>query len=58
MAAKESAAMAEAFRLITEEGLSAYAAAKRAGISRQAIYMSPWWKSWKSAAKPAVTPIK
>lgn len=47
MAARESNAMGEARELITTDGLSAYAAAKRTGISRSAIYMAPWYKAWK-----------
>jgi len=45
MGARESAAMVEARRLVTEEGHTAYAAAKAAGLSRSAIYMSKWYKT-------------
>ena len=49
VAARESAAMVEARRLITEEGLSAYAAANKVGLTRSAIYMAPWYKAWKGS---------
>jgi DNA-binding XRE family transcriptional regulator len=44
MGAKESPEMKEARRLVIEEKLTPYAAAKRAGVSRQSIYMSAWYK--------------
>lgn len=49
MAAKESAAMVKARKLVTEEGLTPYAAAKECGLTRSAIYMAPWYKEWKVA---------
>lgn len=51
MAARESAAMAKARKLITVDGLSAYAAAQQVGLTRSAIYMAPWYKEWKAAKK-------
>ena len=47
MAAHESAAMVKARKLITADGLSAYAAAAQVGLTRSAIYMAPWYKEWK-----------
>lgn len=49
MAAKVSAAMQKARKLVTEEGQTPYAAAKECGITRSAIYMAPWYKAWKLA---------
>ena len=51
MAARESAAMVKARKLITVDGLSAYAAAQQVGMTRSAIYMAPWYKAWKAAKK-------
>ena len=50
MAARESAAMVKARKLVTEQGLTPYAAAK-VGLTRSAIYMAPWYKEWKKNAK-------
>ncbi len=47
MGAHESAAMIAARKLITVDGLSAYAAANAVGLTRSAIYMAPWYKRWK-----------
>ena len=47
MAAKESAEMVKARKLVTEKGLTPYAAAKKVGLTRSAIYMAPWYKNWK-----------
>lgn len=54
MAAKESAEMAKARKLVTEGGLTPYAAAIKTGITRSAIYMAPWYKEWRDgkAKKP------
>ncbi len=49
MAAKESAAMVKARKLVTEKGLTSYAAAQKVGLTRSAIYMAPWYKEWKKA---------
>lgn len=49
MAAKESEAMKKARKLITVDGLTAYAAAQKVGLTRSAIYMAPWYKEWKQA---------
>lgn len=49
MAAKESAAMAKARKLVVDKGLTPYAAAKECGLTRSAIYMAPWYKEWKAA---------
>jgi hypothetical protein len=49
MAAKESEAMKNARKLVTEKGLTPYAAAQQVGLARSAIYMAPWYKEWKKA---------
>lgn len=49
MAAKVSAAMVKARKLVTEKGATPYAAAKECGLTRFAIYMAPWYKEWKAA---------
>lgn len=49
MAAKESAAMVKARKLVTEQGITPYAAAQKVGLTRSAIYMAPWYKEWKLA---------
>ncbi len=51
MAAHESAAMVKARKLVTEQGLTPYAAAQKVGLTRSAIYMTPWYKEWKKNAK-------
>lgn len=51
MAAKESEAMKKARKLVTEKGLTPYAAAQEVGLTRSAIYMAPWYKEWKKNAK-------
>ena len=48
MAAKESEAMKKARKLVTEKGLTPYAAAQKVGLTRSAIYMAPWYKEWKN----------
>lgn len=47
MAARESAAMVKARKLVTEHGMTPYAAAQKVGLTRSAIYMAPWYKEWK-----------
>lgn len=47
MGAKESAEMKRARKLVILGGMTAYAAAKRSGITRNAIYVSKWYKDWK-----------
>lgn len=49
MAARESAAMVKARKLVTERGVTPYAAAQKVGLTRSAIYMAPWYKAWKFA---------
>lgn len=49
MGAKVSAEMLAAKELITNQGMSAYEAAKVSGITASAIYMSDWYKKWKLA---------
>ena len=49
MAARESAAMVKARKLVTEQGMTPYAAAQNVGLTRSAIYMAPWYKEWKKA---------
>jgi len=51
MAPRESAAMVKARELVTKRGLTPYAAAKKVGVTRSAIYMAPWYKAWKAAKK-------
>lgn len=38
-------------RKLIEQGKTAYQAATEAGVTRQAIYASPWWKERKNAEK-------
>ena len=47
MAARESAAMVKARKMVTEQGITPYAAAAKVGLTRSAIYMAPWYKEWK-----------
>ena len=49
MAAKESEAMVKARKMVTEQGVTPYAAAQKVGLTRSAIYMAPWYKEWKKA---------
>lgn len=49
MAAKVSAEMEKARKLVTEGGYTPYAAAKECGLTRSAIYMAPWYKALKAA---------
>ena len=51
MAAKESAEMVKVRKLVTEKGLTPYAAAQKVGLTRSAIYMAPWYKEWKKNAE-------
>lgn len=51
MAAKVSAAMVKARKLVTEKGVTPYAAAQQTGLTRSAIYMAPWYKEWKACQK-------
>ena len=51
MAARESAAMVKARKLVTEQGMTPYAAAQKVGLTRSSIYMAPWYKAWKAAQK-------
>lgn len=48
MAARESAQMVAARKLVTQRGLTAYAAAKKVGLSSSAIYMAAWYKEWQN----------
>lgn len=43
--------MAKARKLVMQQGLTAYAAAKATGLTRAAIYMAPWYKKWKESNK-------
>lgn len=56
MAAKVSAAMVKARKLVTEGGYTPYAAAKECGLTRSAIYMAPWYKEWKAAQNAKTSP--
>ena len=47
MAARESAAMVKARKMVTEQGITPYAAAAKVGLTRSAIYMATWYKAWK-----------
>ncbi len=47
MGAKASAAMVKARKMVLEQGITPYAAAKKVGLTRSAIYMAPWYKAWK-----------
>lgn len=51
MAPRESAEMTKARKLVTEQGVTPYAAAQKVGLTRSAIYMAPWYKAWKAAKK-------
>ena len=51
MGAKVSFAMIKAKKLVTQEGYTPYAAAKECGLTRHAIYMSPWYKEYKEKQK-------
>ena len=51
MATRESAAMVKARKLVTEHGMTPYAAAQQVGLTRSAIYLAPWYKEWKKNAK-------
>lgn len=51
MAARESAAMVKARKMVTEQGVAPYAAAQKVGLTRSAIYMATWYKAWKAAQK-------
>ena len=51
MAARESAAMVKARKLVTEQGMAPSAAAQKVGLTPSAIYMAPWYKAWKAAQK-------
>jgi hypothetical protein len=51
MAARESSAMVKARNLVTEQGMTPYAAAQKVGLTRSAIYMALWYKVWKAAQK-------
>lgn len=56
MAAKVSAAMVKARKLVTEQGLTPYAAAQKVSLTRSAIYMAPWYKEWKAAQNAKTSP--
>ena len=51
MAARESDAMVKARKLVTEQGMTPYAAAQKVGLTRSAIYLAPWYKEWKKNTK-------
>ena len=51
MAAKESAEMVKVRKLVTEKGLTPYAAAQKVGLTRSAIYMAPWYKAYRANAR-------
>lgn len=45
MGAKVSEAMKKAKILVLEKGFSVSQSAKKAGLTKSAIYMSDWWKN-------------
>ena len=49
MATKESEEMKVARNLVVTHGYSPYKAAQIAGITKQAIYLSAWYKVWKAS---------
>ena len=49
MAAKQSAEMVEAKKLVTEKGLTPYAAAQKVGLTKSAIYQAKWYKEWRDS---------
>lgn len=51
MAGRTSAEMKEALRLIQEKGLTAYAASKKTGITRQAISMNKIYRAHVATLK-------
>jgi len=51
MAAKVSAAMVKAQKLVTEKGMTPYAAAAKVGLTRSAIYQAAWYKEWRDGKK-------
>lgn len=51
MGAKESEEMKKARDLIINEGVPVCAAAKNAGITYSAIYLSKWYKEWRKNRK-------
>lgn len=51
MGAKESQAMKEARRLIMENGLNQYQAAKQAGVTAGAISKASWYREHKERMK-------
>ena len=51
MAGKQSAAMTKAQKLITEQGMQAPDAAKKAGVALNSIYVKSWWKAHQKAAR-------
>ncbi len=49
MGAKESTEMVKVRKLVMEKGMTAYAAVAKVGnISRSAVYMSGWYKTWRA----------
>lgn len=51
MAGRVSAEMKEALRLIKDKGLTAYAASKKTGITRQAISMNREYRAYIATLK-------
>lgn len=49
MSGKPSADTVEAMKLVAEQGLTPYAAAKRMNIALSTIYRSPLYKQWRDA---------
>ena len=55
MGAKVSKEMQHARRLVEQKGLTPYAAANIAGITKQAIYAAKWYKDRKNALSRATS---
>jgi hypothetical protein len=55
MAAKESAEMVKARKLVMVDGVTPYAAAQQVGLTRSAIYMSTWYKTYRDSKKKGRT---
>ena len=53
MAGKQSAEMTKAQRLIVIKGLTPDAAARQAGVQRQSIYRTAWYKAHRDEKKAA-----
>ena len=58
MGAKQSSEMTKVKKLVVDQGYTPCAAVKKVGnITRNAVYMSAWYREWK-IAKPEDTTTK